>query len=95
MIMLSSSLLLLSSPATRARAGPACSPRCTSRCALGRSSQMRNNPYGHDAKHMASAMGANWGSNLDRTVKAKEQAKKADTSKPDDDDGEDFDFTMS
>ena len=57
---------------------------------------MRNNPYGHDAKHMASAMGAHWGSNIDRTAKAKEQAKKVDTSQPDDDpDEEAFDFTMS
>ena len=56
---------------------------------------MRNHPYGHDMKHMAAAMGSNWGSNVDRTVKAKAQARKIDTSKPEDDEDEDFEFTMS
>ena len=56
--------------------------------------QMRNNPYGHDAKHMASAMGAHWGSNIDRAAKAKVQAKKVDTSTPDDDPDSDYEFTV-
>jgi hypothetical protein len=55
---------------------------------------MRNNPYGHDAKHMASAMGGHWGSNVDRKAKAKEQAKKVDTSKPEDDEDSDYEFTV-
>ena len=56
--------------------------------------QMRNNPYGHDAKHMASAMGAHWGSNIDRAAKAKQQAKKVDTSTADDDPDSDYEFTV-
>ena len=51
-------------------------------------SEIRNAPYGHDVHSMASAMGAHWGSNVDRTIKAKEQAKKVDTSKPEDEDDE-------
>jgi hypothetical protein len=46
--------------------------------------QIRNNPYGHDVKHMASAMGAHWGSNLDRSIKAKKQAQAVNTSNADD-----------
>lgn len=50
--------------------------------------QIRNSPYGHDARSMASAMGKNWGSNVDRSIKAKAQAQKVDTSNPDDEDDE-------
>ena len=46
--------------------------------------EIRANPYGHDAHHMAGAMGAHWGSNVERTIKAKTQAAKVNTSKPDD-----------
>ena len=53
---------------------------------------MRNAPYGHDVRQMASAMGAHWGSNVDRTMKAKQQAQKVNTSAPDD---EDDDITMA
>ena len=56
------------------------------------STQIRNNPYGHDARQMASAMGGHWGSNVDRAVKAKQQAQKVNTSKADD---EDDDITMA
>ena len=41
---------------------------------------------------MASAMGAHWGSSVDRTMKAKQQAQKVNTSAPDD---EDDDITMA
>jgi len=61
-------------------------------CASFRGAQIRNNPYGHDARSMAQAMGKHWGSNVDRTIKAKEQAAKVDTSNPDDDDD---DITMA
>ena len=54
--------------------------------------QVRNAPYGHDVRQMASAMGAHWGSNVDRTMKAKQQAQKVNTSAPDD---EDDDITMA
>ena len=50
--------------------------------------QIRNNPYGHDVRSMASAMGKHWGSNVDRSIKAKEQAQKVDTSNPDDEEDE-------
>ena len=56
------------------------------------SAQVRNAPYGHDVRQMASAMGAHWGSNVDRTMKAKQQAQKVNTSAPDD---EDDDITMA
>ena len=54
---------------------------------------MRNNPYGHDAKHMASAMGAHWGSNIDRTIKAKQQAQAVDTYTADDPEDDEFSMT--
>jgi hypothetical protein len=54
--------------------------------------QNRNNPYGHDARQMASAMGGNWGSNVDRSIRAKAQGAKVNTSNPDDDDD---DITMA
>ena len=50
--------------------------------------EVRNAPYGHDARHMAAAMGGHWGSNVDRAAKAKQQAAKVNTSKPDDPDDE-------
>ena len=50
--------------------------------------EIRDAPYGHDVHHMAGAMGANWGSNLERSIKAKQQAAKIDTSNPDDEDDE-------
>ena len=40
----------------------------------------RANPYGHDTNHMAAAMGALWGSNVDRAAKARQQAQKVNTS---------------
>ena len=55
-------------------------------------SEIRNAPYGHDARTMASAMGKHWGSNVDRTIKAKAQAQKVNTSRPED---EDDDITMA
>ena len=69
--------------------------RCArSLCAPGpRFRQMRNNPYGHDAKHMASAMGAHWGSNIDRTIKAKQQAQAVDTYTADDPEDDEFSMT--
>lgn len=42
-------------------------------------SEIRANPYGHDAHHMVGAMGAHWGSNVDRTIKARAQASKVNT----------------
>lgn len=54
--------------------------------------EIRNSPYGHDVRSMAGAMGANWGSNVDRSTRAKKQAEKVNTSKPDD---EDDDITMA
>ena len=48
--------------------------------------EIRNNPYGHDTHHMIGAMGANWGSNVDRKMKAMAQAAKLNTSRPDDPD---------
>ena len=48
--------------------------------------EIRNNPYGHDTHHMIGAMGANWGSNVDRKIKATAQAAKLNTSRPDDPD---------
>ena len=41
---------------------------------------------------MASAMGKHWGSNVERSIKAKAQAEKVNTSNPDD---EDDDITMA
>jgi len=46
--------------------------------------EIRNNPYGHDVHHMAGAMGEHWGSNVERSMKAKKQAAAVDTSKGDD-----------
>ncbi len=40
-------------------------------------------PYGHDTHHMVGAMGGSWGSNVDRSIKAKEQAARVDTYDPD------------
>jgi hypothetical protein len=48
--------------------------------------EIRNAPYGHDTRHMAAAMGGHWGSNVDRSIKAKAQAAAVNTSKPDDPD---------
>ena len=46
--------------------------------------EIRNNPYGHDTYHMVGAMGAHWGSNVERSIKAKQQAAAVNTSKADD-----------
>ena len=54
--------------------------------------QIRNNPYGHDVRAMSSAMGGNWGSNVERSIKAKAQAQKVNTSTADE---EDDDITMA
>ena len=55
-----------------------------------RVAQIRNAPYGHDARSMASAMGKNWGSNVERSIKAREQAQKVNTSSADPDDEDDI-----
>jgi len=52
--------------------------------------EIRNNPYGHDVHHMASAMGQNWGSNIERTIKARKQAAAIDTSNPEDPEDDDL-----
>ena len=46
--------------------------------------EIRQNPYGHDPMAFVGAMGDHWGSNVDRTMKAKKQAAAVNTSKPDD-----------
>jgi len=48
--------------------------------------ELRNNPYGHDAHAMLGAMGGNWGSNVDRTARARKQAQAVNTSSHDPDD---------
>lgn len=50
--------------------------------------EVRNAPYGHDVHQMAGAMGQHWGSNLERSIKARQQASRIDTSNPDDEDDE-------
>ena len=52
--------------------------------------QIRNNPYGHDVRQMAAAMGANWGSNVERSIKAKAQGAKVNTSSNDPEDEDDI-----
>ena len=42
--------------------------------------ELMANPYGHAPESMAAAMGNNWGSNVDRNLKAREQGAKVDTS---------------
>ena len=54
--------------------------------------EIRNAPYGYDAHHMAGAMGAHWGSNVERTIKARAQAAKVDPSNPNDE--EEDEITM-
>eukprot|EP00966_Prymnesium_polylepis_P307381 7103345-Prymnesium_polylepis.1 len=49
-----------------------------------RASQIRANPYGHDVKSLAGAMGRGWGSNTEMTMDARRQAAAVDTSNPDD-----------
>lgn len=56
--------------------------------------EARNNPYGHDTNHMAAAMGALWGSNVDRAAKAREQAQKVNTSSGDGGEEEEDEITM-
>ena len=54
--------------------------------------QIRNAPYGHDVRSMGAAMGGHWGSNVDRSMRAKQQAQKVNTSKADE---EEDDITMA
>ena len=77
--------LTAASPPRRAR--HRCARAMPAGCA-----QIRNAPYGHDARQMASAMGGHWGSNVDRSIRAKAQGQKVNTSNPDDDDD---DITMA
>ena len=51
--------------------------------------EVRHNPLGHDVFQMKGAMGARFGSNLERDLAAKRQAQALDTSKGCDDDEDD------
>ncbi|KAL1520362.1 hypothetical protein AB1Y20_021951 [Prymnesium parvum] len=46
--------------------------------------EIRANPYGHDVKSLAGAMGRGWGSNTAATLDARRQAAAVNTSNPDD-----------
>lgn len=48
--------------------------------------ELRNNPYGHDSHAMLGAMGGHWGSNVDRTIRARKQAQAVNTSSQDPED---------
>jgi hypothetical protein len=55
--------------------------------------ELKANPHGHDMFKMRGAMGKEWGSNVTRSVAARQQAAKIDTSKGQPEEDED-EFTM-